>query len=83
MPISGVVIRCKHVERDAVITELADYSSLEIHHRLDDGSLVAVLDSISVENEVETISRIMQLAGVLDVRLAYHNFEDLVPETIN
>lgn len=80
MPISGVIIRCRPEDRDSVAADLAGYSSLEIHHRLEDGNLVATIDSPTVNEEVETVSAIMNICGVVDVRLAYHNFEDLVPE---
>lgn len=78
MPISGVVIKCSPEDVAAVAGELSGFESLEVHHQLRD-TLVAVIESSSVDGEMSIISRINGVAGVLDVRLAYHNFEDLNP----
>lgn len=77
MPVSGVVIKCRPEDVGLVATKLAGFESLEIHHQLHD-SLVAVIESSSVDGELSLISRINAVAGVVDVRLAYHNFEDLI-----
>jgi nitrate reductase NapAB chaperone NapD len=50
---------------------------VEIYHILENGRLVAVLDTGSVEDEVSIVKEIIQTDGVMDVQLAYHNFEDL------
>lgn len=76
MPVSGVIIKCRPEDVASVAAELADLESLEIHHQLQD-ALVAVIDCQSVDGELSVISRINAVAGVIDVRLAYHNFEDL------
>lgn len=77
MPISGVVIKCLP-ERAAELAEtLSQPQEVEIHGVLPDGRLVAVIEADSVEGEVQVVSRLMEIDGVIDVQLAYHNFEDV------
>ena len=76
MPISSVVISCRPDIATAVESRLKNLQ-LEIHHRLDNGCLIAVLETGTVDEEVTLVKEIMETDGVLDVRLAYHNFEDL------
>lgn len=77
MPISSVVISCHPGKADSAAEIIREIADVEIHHRLADGSLIAVLESGSVDDEVDLVKELMQVAGVVDVRLAYHNFEDL------
>ena len=77
MPVSGVVIKCKRGKSDSVSMMLAELPNLEIHHNVDESTLVAVVDVDSIEDELQIIGCIMKVDGVMDVRLAYHNFEDL------
>jgi nitrate reductase NapD len=80
MPISGVVIRCRQERAAELAGRLAESDAVEIHGVLPDGSLVAVIESDSVEGETEIVTRLLDTDGVIDVRLAYHNFEDLTAE---
>lgn len=77
MPISSVVISCRPGKAAAVESRLGTLQQLEIHHRLENGCLIAVLETETVDSEVSLVKEIIQTDGVLDVRLAYHNFEDL------
>jgi periplasmic nitrate reductase NapD len=77
MPISSVVISCRHDKAAAVEARLKKMPQLEIHHRLENGRLIAVLETETVDDEVALFKEVMQTDGVFDVRLAYHNFEDL------
>jgi len=56
--------------------ELHRPGSVEISNVLGDGSLIAVIESASLEEEISLVKNIMAVQGVLDVRVAYHNFED-------
>jgi nitrate reductase NapAB chaperone NapD len=76
MPISGVVITCQP-DRAALLAEsLAQPDQVEIHGRTADGSLVAVIEAATVDDEVQIVKRLLAVPGVLDVRLAYHHFGD-------
>lgn len=77
MPISGVVISCQPDKADSAEDLIKKIADVQIHHRLENGSLIAVLESNSVDDEVDLVKEIMEIDGVVDVRLAYHNFEDL------
>jgi len=78
MPVSGVVIKC----RPEYVRDIEQSSKLpdvvEISQVLDDGTLIAVIATTTVDEEVAAVSGLMALDGVLDVMVAYHNFEDLV-----
>jgi len=78
MPVSGVVIKCKpeHAREVEQSSQLPDV--VEISQVLDDGTLIAVIATTTVEEEIAAVSGLMALDGVLDVMVAYHNFEDLV-----
>lgn len=78
MPISGVVIKCRPEFAEELALSLAKPDSVEIHGVLPDGSLVAVIEADNVEGETAIVSGLLEMDGVIDVRLAYHNFEDSV-----
>ncbi len=77
MPISGVVITCRPEASRELCRQLDQQGVVEVTHTLEDGSLVAVIESSSVDDEVSVVKSILATAGVLDVRIAYHNFEDI------
>lgn len=78
MPISGIIIKCNPEKCKELELLLSVPGSVEISHVLDDGSLVAVVEAETVDAEVAIVRNLMSLDGVLDVLVAYHNFEDLV-----
>lgn len=77
MPVSGVVIRCQPEQSTGLAQSLNMPGAVEIRHVLDDGTLVAVIESDSVAAEVALVKELIAADGVLDVSIAYHNFEDL------
>jgi len=78
MPVSGVVIRCIPERSIELGQSLRASGSVEISQMLDDGTLIAVIDKSTVDEEVSTVKGLMDMEGVLDVMVAYHNFEDLM-----
>jgi nitrate reductase NapD len=76
MPISGVVITCVPEAGAAVAASIAALAGVEVHGVLPDGQIVAVLEADTVEAEVDLVSGLHDVEGVIAVRLAYHNFED-------
>jgi nitrate reductase NapD len=76
MPISGVVITCQAGRAKELSRSLNCIPGVEIHDSTDDSTLVAVLEAATVTAEVELTKELMASEGVLDVQLAYHNFED-------
>lgn len=78
MPVSGVVIRCTPERSNALASSLRQSGSVEISQVLDDGTLIAVVETSTVDEEVSAVNGLMDMDGVLDVMVAYHNFEDLL-----
>ena len=76
MPISGIVIRCMPHLTEAISASLTEQDIVEIHGNLPDGKLIAVIDTDSVEAEMAVVNQLLATEGVIDVQLAYHNFED-------
>lgn len=76
MPVSGLVITCVAGCSSEVATRLAAVPGVEIHGVLPDGQIVAVVESGTVEGEVQLVSQLHEVEDVVAVRLAYHNFED-------
>jgi nitrate reductase NapD len=77
MPVSGIVIRCQPDQSSELAQSLHLPGAVEIRHVLEDGTLVAVIESDSVAAEVALVKQLIAADGVLDVSIAYHNFEDL------
>jgi periplasmic nitrate reductase NapD len=77
MPVSGVVLTCAQGGADAVVTRISALEGVEVHGVLPDGQIVAVLEADTVQGEVDLVSYLHDIEGVVAVRLAYHNFEDV------
>ncbi len=77
MPVSGVVIKCRPDRSRELSETLPCPGVVEIHGVLPDGRIVAVVESDSIDGEVEVVKRILATDGVVDVQLVYHNFEDV------
>ena len=76
MPVSGVVISCLQGRTEDVASDLEAIEGVEVHGKLPDGQIVAVVEAVSVNDEVDIVSRLHGIDGVIAVRMAYHNFED-------
>jgi len=77
MPVSGIVVRCADGCADAVASRITAFNGVEVHGVLPDGQIVAVVEADSVQEEVDLVSQLHNVADVITVRLAYHNFEDI------
>jgi len=78
MPVSGIIITCVVGCADAVQARVSTVEGVEIHGVLPDGQIVAVVEADTVESEVQLVSQLHEVEDVVAVRLAYHNFEDVV-----
>jgi nitrate reductase NapAB chaperone NapD len=76
MPISGVVIICSTGQAEVLAESLGRPHEVEIHGITPVGSIVAVIDAATVDDEVRIVGQMMAEPGVLDVRLAYHHFDE-------
>jgi nitrate reductase NapD len=75
MPLSGVVIKCRPELTEGLATTLAKQETVEIHGAMPDGRLVAVIESDSLEGELEIMTNMLATDGIIDVQLVYHSFE--------
>lgn len=80
VPVSGIVIRIDPAHRDAIIHYLANLPEIELQPTPSGEQLVAVLDTADFQAEEALVQRITAVEGVGHVAVAYHNFEDMVPE---
>jgi nitrate reductase NapD len=76
MPISGVVIKCQLGRADELAATVNQVAGVDIRHKVDESALVAVIEAPTVSEEVELTKVLMSIDGVVEVQLAYHNFED-------
>ncbi len=77
MPVSGVVITCLPSSSGALPPLVAAQSGVTVQGSPNDSTIIAVIQSDTVQGEVDTVKRLSDMEGVQAVRLAYHNFEDL------
>lgn len=77
MPVSGIVIVCADGCAEKVAHTAGMREGIEIHGVLPDGKIVAVVEGDSVNCEVDLVSQLDEIEGVISVQLAYHNFEDI------
>ena len=77
MPVSGVVITCQPGLAGKVSELVVGESGVEVYGCPDNATIIAVIESDTVQGEVDTVKRLSDIDGVQTVRLAYHNFEDL------
>jgi nitrate reductase NapD len=77
MPISGIVVACAQEQAEALASQISALAGLEVHGVLPDGKIVAVIETDTVDAEVQLVSQLHEIPGVATVNLAYHNFEDI------
>lgn len=77
MPVSGIVVTCCEGCAADVVARMAAFKGVEVHGVMPDGQIVAVVEADTVNEEVDIVSALHEVADVLTVRLAYHNFEDV------
>ena len=77
MPVSSVVVTCVQGKAEEVAGVIAAIAGVEVHGVLPDGQIVAVIEADTVQGEVDIVACLHEVAGVVTVRMAYHNFEDV------
>ena len=77
MPVSGVVITCLPGSSESLSPLIEAEKGVDVHGCPDGSTIIAVIESDTVQGEVDTVKRLSDIDGVQTVRLAYHNFEDL------
>lgn len=77
MPISGIVIRIDPDRQREIRRDLAQLPEVELQTETAGNLLVATLDAVDFASEQALTERISALPGVVNVTVAYHNFEDM------
>ncbi len=77
MPISGIVLTCVDGQSADISARIAEFQGVEVHGVLPDGQIVAVVEADTVDDEVSLVSQLHEVEGVVTVKMAYHNFEDV------
>jgi nitrate reductase NapD len=76
MPVSGIIVSCHQNAIELVAEVLSALDGVDVCGKLSDGQIVAVVEAETVNDEVDIVSRLHDINGVVTVRMAYHNFED-------
>lgn len=76
MPISGVVITSRPLDKAQALQSLSGFAEVEVYGVDDMGNIIAVLETRSSEEMERLIDRISKDKHVLHVGLAYLNTED-------
>jgi len=77
MPVSSVIVSCLRGKAGEVEKNIAGISGLEVHGVLPGDQIVAVIEAETVQGEVDIVALLHEVPGVVTVRMAYHNFEDV------
>lgn len=76
MNISGVLVRSKPENIDAVWERLAVLSGVEVHGANPDGRLVVTVEEGGDQRLADAVVALQDLPGVLSAAMIYHQFED-------
>ena len=77
MPVSGVLVVSAENHLATVRAALSGLNGVEVHH-VDPptGRMVITIEAGSVEEEIETLTRVQGVEGVVLAELVHHHFED-------
>lgn len=71
MPISGLVIGCRGEKSSYLANSIAKPGEIEVQGILPNGSIVAVIEYESLEDEVTIVKNLFKTDGITSVKLAY------------
>ncbi len=83
MNISGLVIITIPQKTEIVLQFLNSFDGMEVHKTLDNGKIIAVMERETTGEEVDAVSEINGVDGVVAVTMAYHHFEEEVDRMID
>ncbi len=76
MPIGGFVVSVLPEEREETVGRLSEFEGVTVYGYDERGNVVVVIEAEDYDAMDSLVERIMGLDGVLNVGLAYLNFED-------
>ncbi|GGA95203.1 chaperone NapD [Agarivorans gilvus] len=78
--ISSAVVLCKPDKIQQLITQISDFSGVEVHGFNPEGKIVVSIESDKRHNIVSTLEDIAKLDAVLSSNLVFHQFESASEE---
>lgn len=77
MNISGVLVRAKPENIDAVWQRLEQLDGVEVHGANPDGRLVVTVEETSDQAMADAVVRLQDLPGVIAASMIYHEFDHI------
>ena len=78
MPISSLIIQTTPEETESLARRIHQFSNTSVVNTFASTStIIAITETSSRSSDQEAWKRIEETEGVVDVRLIYHNFEDV------
>lgn len=71
MNISGVVVRTKAENTEAVVKSLQESGLCEVHQAEDNGKIIITIEGTSIKDETEKLKQIQALPHVVSADMAY------------
>jgi len=75
MPVSSAIVKINPVNFDRIRNELNKLKGVEIH-KLNNSTVIVVIEAETVEQEFEIAKKISKVNGVISFNITYHSFED-------
>ena len=76
MHISGVLVRCRPENIEAVKLALEALDGVEVHGANPDGRLVVTVEEASDQGIADAVLHLQDLPGVIAASMIYHQFEE-------
>ncbi len=76
MVVSGLLVNTLPEKLAQVKKNLGTMKGVEINSVVDGYRIIVIVESKTVEDEVDISKAIAEMDGVLGINLAYHHFED-------
>ena len=76
MNISGVLVRSRPENLDAVRERLEELAGVEVHGANPDGRLVVTVEETGDRAMADTVVRMQNLPGVISASMIYHQYEE-------
>lgn len=80
MNISGVLVRSRPENIDAVWKSLEQLAGVEVHGANPDGRLVVTVEEVSDQGMADAVVRLQEQPHVIAVSMIYHEFEKSADE---
>jgi periplasmic nitrate reductase NapD len=76
MVISGIYVETIPEQAERVAEKLSAKSGVEVHHIHEGKKVILTLETVTVDQSYRTAETFKEIDGVINICLAYTNFED-------